>query len=206
MRLARNAASRPSRSSGIGVDTTGSTPLPVDRQGMPLALQPAFRKNLAAHAWLWKDHTGHAEAEEITQRAAKHKDGYLTKCGGSYSSEWFWSKILHCRRTAPKVFEAAYAWVELADFIPGYITGNLDPDTMPRSICAAGHKAMYHEQWGGLPSKSFLKSLDPQLPHRARPLCHAGCLRRPARRAQLTAEIARAVGLPPGMPVAVGRF
>ena len=96
---------------------------------------------------------GHAEAEEITQRAARHKDGYLKKCGGSYSSEWYWSKILHCRRVAPKVFAAAYAWVELADFIPGFITGNLDPDTMPRCICAAGHKAMYHEQWGGLPGK-----------------------------------------------------
>ena len=137
---------------GIGVDTTGSTPLPVDKEGMPLAIQGAFRKNLAAHAWLWKDHTSHAEAEEITERAAKHKDGYLKKCGGSYSSEWFWSKILHCRRTAPKVFEAAYAWVELADFIPGYITGNVHPDTMPRSICAAGHKAMYHEQWGDCPA------------------------------------------------------
>ena len=130
----------------------------------------AFRKNLAAHAWLWKDHTGHAEAAEITERAARDKDGYLTKCGGTYSSEWYWSKILHCQRTAPKVFAAAYSWVELADFVPGFITGNLNPDTMPRGICAAGHKAMYHEQWGGLPSRAFLKSLDPGLACRARPL------------------------------------
>ena len=78
---------------GIGVDTTGSTPIPVDRDGTPLALDPAFRDDLAAHAWLWKDHTAHAEAAEITAKAAKHKDRYLTKCGGTYSSEWYWSKI-----------------------------------------------------------------------------------------------------------------
>ena len=56
---------------GIGVDTTGSTPLPVDADGMPLAIKPKFQKNLAAHAWLWKDHTGHAEAAEITDTAEK---------------------------------------------------------------------------------------------------------------------------------------
>ncbi len=190
---------------GIGVDTTGSTPIPVDRGGMPLALQPAFRKNLAAHAWLWKDHTGHAEAEEITERATGHKDGYLKKCGGSYSSEWYWSKILHCRRTAPKVFAAAYSWVELADFIPGFITGNLDPDTMPRSICAAGHKAMFHEQWGGLPGKPFLKSLDAQLPSvRDHYAASAVCADRKA--GELTADVAQKVGLPPGIAVAAGAF
>ncbi len=190
---------------GIGVDTTGSTPIPVDRDGMPLALQPAFRKNLAAHAWLWKDHTGHAEAEEITERATGHQDGYLKKCGGSYSSEWYWSKILHCRRTAPKVFAAAYSWVELADFIPGFITGNLDPDTMPRSICAAGHKAMFHEQWGGLPGKPFLKSLDAQLPAvRDHYADTAVCADRKA--GELTAEVAKKVGLPPGIAVAAGAF
>ncbi len=190
---------------GIGVDTTGSTPIPVDRDGMPLALQPAMKKNLAAHAWLWKDHTSYAEAAEITQQAAKSGDGYLAKCGGSYSSEWYWSKILHCKRVAPKVFAAAYSWVELADFIPGFITGNLDPDTMPRGICAGGHKAMYHEQWGGLPSKAFLKSVDPGLAslrdHYAAP---AKCSDQSA--GQLTAEVARKVGLPAGIAVAVGAF
>ena len=93
---------KPENVVGIGVDTTGSTPLPVDRQGVPLAMKPQFKKNLAAHAWLWKDHTSHAEAAEITEKAAKHKDGYLTKCGGTYSSEWYWSKLLHCCRTAPR--------------------------------------------------------------------------------------------------------
>ena len=91
------AAFGPTDVVGIGVDTTGSTPLPVDRQGTPLAMHAEFRDNLAAHAWLWKDHTGFAEAAEITEKARRSGDGYLDKCGGAYSSEWFWSKILHCR-------------------------------------------------------------------------------------------------------------
>jgi len=127
-----------------------------------LALHPEFRDNLSAHAWLWKDHTSFAEAAEITEKARRSGERYLTKCGGVYSSEWYWSKILHCKRTAPKVFDAAYAWVELADFIPACITGNLDPKTLPRGICAAGHKAMYGELWGGLPDKRFLRALDPR--------------------------------------------
>jgi L-ribulokinase len=190
---------------GIGVDTTGSTPIPVDFQGAPLALRPEFRKDLAAHAWLWKDHTGHAEAAEITDKAGRSGDGYLAKCGGIYSSEWYWSKILHCKRAAPRIFSAAYSWVELADFIPAYITGNLDPHTMPRGICAAGHKAMYNDQWGGLPSKSFLAQLDPALADlRDRYTDQALTSDRLA--GKLTAEAAKKTGLPQGVPVAVGAF
>jgi len=196
---------RPEAVVGIGVDTTGSTPIPVDRSGMPLALQPQFRKNPAAQAWLWKDHTSFAEATEITELARRSGVPYLAKCGGVYSSEWYWSKILHCKRTAPKVFEAAYAWVELADFIPAFLTGNLDPDALPRSICAAGHKAMYNQQWGGLPSEEFLAQLDPDLvrirQHYATPALTAD---KPAGR--LREDIARRLGLPAGVPVAVGAF
>ncbi len=190
---------------GIGVDTTGSTPIPVDRHGMPLAIKPQFKKNLAAHARLWKDHTGHAEAAEITEKAARSRVDYLAKCGGTYSSEWYWSKILHCKRNDPKVFAAAYAWVELADFIPAFITGNLDPLTLPRGICAAGHKAMYHQQWGGLPKREFLKGLDPGL---AAVRDHYAPRAVPSDQTagELTPEIARRVGLPPGVPVAVGAF
>jgi L-ribulokinase len=201
----KNQAFRAENVIGIGVDTTGSTPIPVDRKGTPLAWKAGFKKNLAAQAWLWKDHTSHAEAKEITERAERSRTDYLAKCGGSYSSEWFWSKILHCKRVAPKVFDAAYSWVELADFIPGFITGNIDPDTMPRGVCAAGHKAMYHEDWKGLPSKAFLKRLDPEL---------ADLRDRYAKKAQtaeelagtLTPEVAEKVGLPAGIAVAGGAF
>ncbi len=190
---------------GIGVDTTGSTPIPVNAAGMPLALDPKFARNLAAHAWLWKDHTAHAEAAEITQKARELAVPYLAKCGGTYSSEWYWSKILHCKRTSPKVFAAAHAWVELADFVPGFITGNLDPSVMPRGVCAAGHKAMYNAQWGGLPSEEFLAAIDPELiPIRRRYAAQAVPSDQVAGR--LRADVAAKVGLAPGIPVAVGAF
>jgi L-ribulokinase len=190
---------------GLGVDTTGSTPLPVDEKGWPLAMSRRFARNPAAYAWLWKDHTGHEEAAAITARATAAGAPYLAKCGGTYSSEWFWSKIWHCLNVAPEVFDAAYSWVEACDFIPGFLTGKLDPRTMPRSVCAAGHKAMYAEAWGGLPGARFLRSLSPRL---------AALRERLYDRAQpsdqvagfLTEEVARQLGLPPRVPVAVGAF
>jgi L-ribulokinase len=190
---------------GIGIDTTGSTPIPVDREGIPLALQPEFADKLAAHAWLWKDHTSYAEAAEITATAEKHPHGYLSKCGGTYSSEWYWSKILHCRRSEPEVFAAAYSWVELADFIPAFITGDTDPHTLERGVCAAGHKAMYNDAWGGLPEENFLGSLDPELV-RLRSTYAPRAVPADRKAGELTAEVAAKVGLPAGIPVAVGAF
>jgi L-ribulokinase len=188
---------------GIGVDTTGSTPIPVDRNGTALAMLDKFKNDLAAHAWLWKDHTSHAEALEITQKAGDGKFPYLAKCGGTYSSEWYWSKILHCLRTAPHVAEAAYSWVELADFVPAYVTGNTNPDKLARGICAAGHKAMYHSEWDGLPSAKFLDSLEPGL---SRFRYETKAVASNAKAGELTAEVADKVGLPAGIPVAVGAF
>jgi len=190
---------------GIGVDTTGSTPIPVDKQGTPLAAMKEFRDDPAAQAWLWKDHTSHAEAAEITEKARQHPDKYLTKCGMTYSSEWYWSKLLHCRRTSPKVFEAAWSWVEMADFIPAWLTGNPDPAALARCVCAAGHKAMYHEDWGGLPSREFLASLDPALAE-LRDRYRAPALTADKAVGKLAPEIARKVGLPAGIPVAAGAF
>ncbi len=196
---------RPERVVGIGVDTTGSTPIPVDRSGRPLALLPEFSKDLAAQAWLWKDHTGYAEAAEITEKAKKVREKYLNKCGGTYSSEWYWSKLLHCLRSAPKVFKAAYSWVELADFVPAFITGNLNPDILPRGICAAGHKAMFHESWGGLPGAKFLAGLDPALAAiRQRYAAHT--MTSDQRAGLLAPDVAARVGLPRGIAVAVGAF
>jgi len=188
---------------GIGVDTTGSTPLPVDESGLPLALKPEFKDELAAQAWLWKDHTSHAEAEEITQLATERKEPYLAKCGGVYSSEWYWAKILRCMRAEPATAAAAHSWVELADFVPAYITGNTSPDTIARGICAAGHKAMYSESWGGLPSAEFLDALQPGL-SRFRYNSKAVCSNHKA--GDLTAEVGAKIGLPAGIPVAVGAF
>jgi L-ribulokinase len=190
---------------GIGIDTTGSTPLPVDRKGQPLAFQKRFENNPAAMAWLWKDHTGVAEAAEITERARQLRPQYLAKCGGAYSSEWFFSKILHCLRTDPKVFEAAYTWVECADWIPAMLSGTETPDTLTVGICAAGHKAMYNDSWGGYPDADFLAKLDPKLGElrsRLRPRAYA--IDRSV--GGLTAEWAKRTGLRAGVPIAVGAF
>jgi L-ribulokinase len=196
---------KPEQVMGIGVDSTGSTPLPVDRNGRPLAFQKKFANNPAAMAWLWKDHTGVAEASEITELARKIRPHYLAKCGSTYSSEWFFSKILHCLRACPEVFDEAYIWVECADWVPALLTGTEAPDKLTVGICAAGHKAMYNRAWGGYPDAEFLSLLDPKLgelrsrlPREARAIdCSVG---------GLTQDWALRTGLPAGTPVAVGAF
>ena len=202
---AKDKGFAPSRVVGIGVDTTGSTPIPVSRDGTPLALLPEFKDNLAAQAWLWKDHTSAAEAAEITAAAREQNLPYLARCGGSYSSEWFWAKILHCKRTAPSVFAAAYSWVELCDFIPAYAAGNLDPLRLKRGICAAGHKAMFASEWGGLPAASFLASIDPELA-RLRYRLYADAQPSDRLAGRLCEDVAKKVGLPSGIAIAIGAF
>jgi L-ribulokinase len=190
---------------GIGVDTTGSTPMPVDAQAKPLALDPRWTEHLAAHAWLWKDHTSAAEAAAITATAAQYAPEYLAVIGGTYSSEWFWSKIWRCLKVAPEVFDAAASWVELADYVPAVLAGVQRPEDIVRGICAAGHKAMYSDDWGGLPSEVFLARLDPKLAAmRSRLYEKAWPSDRPAGR--LATEWADAFGLLEGIPIAMGAF
>ena len=131
---------------GLGVDTTGSSPLPVDEHNVPLALHPRWQDHLAAQCWLWKDHTSHREAAQITALAAEHRPRYIARCGHTYSSRWFWSKIWRCLRVAPEVFDAAYSWVELADFIPAALCGVGDPRAIVRGVCCAGHKALFSDE------------------------------------------------------------
>ncbi len=196
---------KPEQIIGIGVDTTGSTPIPVDARGVPLALNRRFAKNLDAMAWLWKDHTSTAEAGEITKLARKLRPQYLAKCGGTYSSEWFFSKILHCLRTSPEVFDAAASWVELADWIPAMLTGTESPDLLKVGVCAAGHKAMHHEHWAGYPDAEFLSRLDPKLGSLRRRLCsRVHAIDHTA--GNLTIDWAARTGLPTGLPVAIGAF
>jgi len=190
---------------GIGVDTTGSTPMPLDEEGAPLGMQEEFKDNPNAQAWLWKDHTGHAEAAEITELAAKEHPEYLSKCGGTYSSEWFFSKILHCLRVDHKVFDAAYTWVEYCDYIPAVLTGNVEPDKIMRGRCAAGHKAMFNQDWGGLPAKDFLSKLDRKLGG-LRDRLYQKTYTVDQAAGNLTEVWASKLGLCYGIPVAVGAF
>lgn len=187
---------------GIGVDTTGSSPLPLDRDNRPLALNPSFADNMAAQCWLWKDHTSWAEAAHITKLAAQLRPQFTAKCGGTYSSEWWWAKIWHCLNIAPDVFDAADSWAELADWIPSVLAGVSDPHLIKRGICAAGHKALFSHAWGGLPDEAFLAMLHPKLADLRDRLYHrAFDAREPA--GHLCAEWAIKLDLPDGIPVAI---
>jgi L-ribulokinase len=190
---------------GIGMDGTGSSPLPVDANNRPLAAQPAFADNLNAQCWLWKDHTSIPEAAAITATARDLRPHYLAKIGGTYSSEWFWAKVWHCLKVDPAVFDAAYSWVELSDFIPATLAGITDPTQIQRGVCMAGHKALYADDWGGLPDKEFLSALDPKL------AALRDRLYDQAHDASVTAghlcpEWAAKLGLPAGIPIAIGEM
>lgn len=147
----------------ISVDTTGSSPALVNKEGMPLALTPGFENNPNAMFILWKDHTAVKEAAEINEHAAKFDVNYLQYVGGIYSSEWFWAKLLHVLRKDETVRNAAYSLAEHCDWIPFLLTGGNNVASMKRSICAAGHKALFAKEFGGFPPNEFFKSLDPLL-------------------------------------------
>jgi L-ribulokinase len=147
----------------ISVDTTGSTPVAVDETGTPLALLPRFEKNPNAMFVLWKDHTAVPEAAAINAHAEKYDVNYLQYVGGIYSSEWFWAKLLHILREDAEVREACYSWVEHCDWIPFVLTGGRHVSAMKRGVCSAGHKALWAEEFGGLPPDHFFAELDPVL-------------------------------------------
>lgn len=148
---------------GISVDTTGSTPVAVDKTGTPLSLLPGFENNPNGMFVLWKDHTSIKEAAEINEHATKFETNYLKYVGGIYSTEWFWAKLLHVLREDQQVFNACYSWVEHCDWIPFLLTGGNDITKMKRGRCSAGHKALWAEEFGGLPPEEFFSSLDPLL-------------------------------------------
>lgn len=149
---------------GISVDTTGSTPVAVDRDGVPLSMKPGFECNPDAMFVLWKDHTAVKEAAEINEISRSWGGVDYTKFeGGIYSSEWFWAKILHVLRHSSEVRKSAWSWVEHCDWIPALLIGNTNPLELKRSRCAAGHKAMWHSEFDGLPAEKFLSKLDPLL-------------------------------------------
>ena len=148
---------------GLSVDTTGSTPIAVDENGTPLALIPGFEDNPNAMFILWKDHTSINEAAQINDHATKFDVNYLKYVGGIYSSEWFWAKLLHILRADEHIRKASYSWVEHCDWIPFLLTGGKKAEGIKRGRCSAGHKALWAEEFGGLPPDEFFSSLDPLL-------------------------------------------
>lgn len=162
--VVKNASINPEKIVGICIDTTGSSPVPVTEHGTPLALEKGFEDNPNAMMVLWKDHTAIAEANEINELARNWGgDDYTKYVGGIYSSEWFWAKILHIVREDEDVKSEAFTWMEHCDLMTYLLVEDRSLKSFKRSRCAAGHKAMWHEKWDGLPPKDFLNQLDPYL-------------------------------------------
>jgi len=161
--LQRASAAVAAKVKAISVDTTGSTPVAVDKTGTPLALLPAFETNPNAMFVLWKDHTATKEATEINAHSTKFETNYLQFVGGIYSSEWFWAKLLRILRVDESVRNACYSWVEHCDWIPFLLTGGNDVSQLKRGVCSAGHKALWAKEYDGLPPNEFFNTLDPLL-------------------------------------------
>lgn len=197
-----NAQFHPDQILGIGIDATGSTPMPIDKNGNSLVRQPQFADEPAAMAWLWKDHTASEEAQKLTAAASVDKPEYLEKCGGNYSSEWFWAKLWRCVQSNPEVVAAAYSWIEISDWIPAILTGK--EQNPVRNICAAGHKALYNTDWGGYPDEAFLAAQHPELARIRRSL--DGAIVQPIHETagHLSPSWASKLGLKPGTPIATG--
>ncbi|QNF35461.1 ribulokinase [Adhaeribacter swui] len=190
---------------GIAVDTTGSTPVAVDKSGTPLALLPGFEENPHAMFVLWKDHTAVNEAAEINEHAKNFDINYLQYVGGIYSSEWFWAKLLRTLRADEQVRAAAYSWVEHCDWIPFLLTGGTEVQDMKRSVCAAGHKSLWATEFNGLPPEEFFASLDNLLSgFRERLFTDAYSSDKPA--GNLSSEWAERLGLSTDVVVGVGAF
>lgn len=189
----------------ISIDTTGSTPVAVNKAGTPLALLPGFEENPHAMFVLWKDHTGTKEAAEINEHAEKYETNYLSFVGGIYSSEWFWAKLLRTLRTDEAVRNNLYSWVEHCDWIPFLLTGGTDADQMKRSVCAAGHKALWADEFGGLPPDAFFSELDPLLAG-VRDRLFSSAYSSDEAAGTISAEWAARLGLPADVLIGVGAF
>jgi L-ribulokinase len=187
----------------IGIDTTGSTPCLTDKDGTPLALLPEFAEDPDGMFILWKDHTSIREADDINRLARGWETDYTSRSGGIYSSEWFWAKALRALRKNEKIRGAAYSIIEHCDWMPALLTGSLKPEEVKRSRCAAGHKGMWAEEWGGYPSQEFLSALDPLLDRFAGRLSNKTYTSDQSA-GKLTKEWSERLGLPEGIDVAAG--
>lgn len=200
---AKAGASVMAKVEGMSFDTTASTPVLVDGNGTPLALLPEFAEDPDAMFILWKDHTSKAEADEINALAHGWDVDYTSFSGGIYSPEWVWAKVLHVLRTNDRVAGAACSWMEHCDWMTAWLTGDTRPEKIFRSRCAAGHKAMWRAEWGGLPSEEFLNRLDPRLgAMRAR--LYEDSYTSDVCAGTICPELAAELGLPGTMKVGVG--
>ena len=188
---------------GISFDTTASTPVLTNRDGLPLSLLPEYSENPDAMFVLWKDHTAVDEADAINRVAREWHTDYTEFSGGTYSCEWAWAKMLHCLRNSPELANEAWSWVELCDWVSAMLSGDTTPENIKRSRCAAGHKAMWHSAWGGLPEREFLAAVDPILAS-LRDNLYDDTYTCGTRAGVLSREWAQTLGLPEGIAIGVG--
>ena len=178
----------------LAIDTTGSSVIPVDDKLQPLD-----------DYYLWCDHRAWREAGQITAAARQSALPAIEWCGGTYSSEWGFSKLLHWLRNHPDKRERMATALEHCDMIAAVLCGITDPADVPRSVCAMGHKWMYNQSLGGLPPQEFLSSVDPALQGvRAKLTGRYETSDKIA--GHLSAEWASRLGLKPGIPIPVGAF
>jgi len=194
------------RIKAIGVDTTGSSPAPVDEKGAPLSFHPEFAEDPDAMFHLWKDTTAVEAAAEITESARDwHGQNFVAFSASHYSPEWFWAKALHTSRKSPRIGEACHTWVEQCDWITGVLIDRSAPGQLIRSRCAAAHKAMWNSAFGGYPPREYFAERSPALAkiHDTLPaMTHPAW--EPA--GGLCSHWAERLGMAPGIPVAVGTF
>ena len=203
--LAKSPADVAANVVGMAFDTTGSTPVLTNEEGTPLSLLPEFAENPNAMFVLWKDHTAIKEAAEINALAKASDIDYTSYEGGIYSSEWVWAKMAHVLREDESVRKAAYSWIEHCDWMPAILTGKTKPEDAYRSRCAAGHKAMWLKEWGGLPPEDFLVKLEPALKG-FRSRLFDDTYTSDVKVGNLTEEWAARLGLTTNVAVGVGAF
>lgn len=187
----------------LSVDTTGSTPAPVNKEGVPLALLPEFKDNPNAMFWLWKDHTALTEAEKINRLAKNFDTNYLKYVGGIYSSEWFWAKLWHAVEVDKGVANACYSWVEHCDWFPFLLTGATSAKAIKRGVCAAGHKALWSEEWNGLPPREFFMAWHPKVSNML-PALHKETFTADRSAGTLSKEWAERLGLSTDISIGIG--
>ena len=178
----------------IALDTTGSSVIPVGEGLVPL---DAY--------YLWCDHRAKREAAEITEIAHKEKLEAIEWCGGVYSSEWGFSKLLHWLRHNPDKRTKLVSAFEHCDMVAGTLCGITDPKQVKRSVCAMGHKWMWNASFGGLPPESFLTKVDPLLAG-VRAKLQGDYATSDKIAGKLSPQWAEKLGLKAGVPVPVGAF
>jgi L-ribulokinase len=178
----------------IALDTTGSSVVPVDARMQPLD-----------NYYLWCDHRAHAEAQQITALAHAENLEAIQWCGGVYSHEWGFAKLLHWLRNNPEQREKFASAFEHCDMVAATLCGITDPGHVKRSACAMGHKWMWNPKWGGLPPQEFLSRLDP-LFNGVREKLTSETVTSDHLAGHLSEQWAAELGLPPGIPVPVGAF